>query len=414
MEKINMTARTGWLTAVEAIAIMGVRPQTLYAYVTRDRIKARPDPSDPRRSQYRAADVKRLASRRGRRAETVAADTIAWGEPILPTAIATIAHGRLFYRSHDAIALAETATFEEVAALLWDAEDFLPAARVSRPSLAAGRGPRAGRASRPSPASSAGPRADIFAALAAAAGTDEPAWGRAATTLRREAAALVVEIVDVFTPAAAPNASMPIHRRLAAQWGCDQAGTDAIRRALVLLAEHELNASTFAARVAASTGASISASVLAGLCAFSGPLHGGAAAHAGALVEEAERTGAEAAIRSWLAQGRPIPGFGHPLYADGDARAIALLRAFRPAATMESLALAAEEITGERPNIDFAMTALVKTLGLPADAAFILFLTARSAGWLAHVIEQVASGHLIRPRARYVGPPIAPPGNAAS
>ena len=72
---------------------------------------------------------------------------------------------------------------------------------------------------------------------------------------------MVVEIVDVFTPAAAPNASMPIHRRLAAQWGCDKAGTDAIRRALVLLAEHELNASTFAARVAASTGASISASV---------------------------------------------------------------------------------------------------------------------------------------------------------
>src|SRR5262249_7052132 len=95
-----------------------------------------------------------------------------------------------------------------------------------------------------------------------------------------------------------------------------------------------------------------------------------------------------------------------PLYAKGDVRARALLGSFRPAASLQALARAAEDITGEKPNIDFAITALAETLGLPADAPFVLFVTARSTGWLAHIIEQVASGHLIRPRARYIGPPI--------
>src|SRR5690606_15089162 len=103
------------------IGRLGVKPQTLYASVSRGRIAARPDPADPRRSLYRADDIDRLAARpRGRPAATaVAAEAIAWGEPILPTAISAIAHGRLSYRGRDAVELSRTATLEDVAGLLW-------------------------------------------------------------------------------------------------------------------------------------------------------------------------------------------------------------------------------------------------------------------------------------------------------
>jgi citrate synthase len=127
-----------------------------------------------------------------------------------------------------------------------------------------------------------------------------------------------------------------------------------------------------------------------------------------ALIAEAERVGAEPAVRAWLAQGRPVPGFGHPLYPGSDPRANALLRAFRPALDMAAIATAAEDIIGEQPNIDFALAVLANALRLPRDAPFILFVVARCAGWLAHALEQVSSGYLIRPRARYVGPPVEP------
>ena len=99
-----------------------------------------------------------------------------------------------------------------------------------------------------------------------------------------------------------------------------------------------------------------------------------------------------------------MPGFDHPLYPDGDPRAAALLEAFEPPPLLAELRSATETATGLAPNIDFALVSLARALNLPADAPFILFATARSAGWTAHAIEQLQSGRLIRPRARYVGP----------
>src|SRR5690606_28895423 len=108
-----------------------------------------------------------------------------------------------------------------------------------------------------------------------------------------------------------------MHTRLAAAWQRPQAA-EPIRRALVLLADHELTSSTFAARVTVSTGASLSAGTLAGLCTLGGPRHGGAAGELQALLRQAEAQSAAAAVRQWLAQGRSIPGFGHRLYPVGD------------------------------------------------------------------------------------------------
>jgi citrate synthase len=378
-----------WISAEEALDRLGVRAQTLYAYVSRGRIEARPDPADPRRSRYRLADVGQLAERkrRGRKASEVAAGAIAWGEPVLASAITTVAGGRLFYRGRDAVVLARTESLEAVARLLRGGHGA--SLKSAPPSAAFG---------------DQSLRERLFNALAARAGIDPPARGRAALALAVEA----VGLLDLMADAAAggPGEGL-IHQRIAAAWGRpDAAGF--IRWQLVLLADHELNASTFAARVTASTGASLAAAALSGLCALSGPLHGGMAGRVINLVEEARRIGPEATVAGRLARAGPTPGFGHPLYPDGDPRARALLAAFEPPPEYAALQAAVEAMTGEAANVDFAVTALSARFGLPPDAPFALFAVARTAGWLAHAVEQVQTGTLIRPRARYVGeaPPV--------
>jgi citrate synthase len=375
-----------WLSANEAIERLGVRAQTLYAYVSRGRIEARTDAGDPRKSLYSAEDVDRLRQRkaRGRKAAHVAEDAIAWGEPVLASAITTVREGRLYYRGRDAAELARTESLESVARLLRGGHG---AALKQRTAMTCPE--------------DADPRARAFLALAARAAADAPARGRAPLALAAEAA----DLLDGFADAVAGQANAgPIHARLAKAWGVDAAGAELIRMTLVLLADHELNASTFAARVTASTGASLAASALAGLSALSGPLHGGMAPRVEAFIAEAGRAGAEPAVRARLAQGLRIPGFGHPLYPGGDPRARALIAAFTPPPPFEAARLAGEGLTGEAANVDFALTALVAALGLPGDAAFLLFAIGRCAGWLAHALEQVQTGQLIRPRARYIGP----------
>ena len=123
----------------------------------------------------------------------------------------------------------------------------------------------------------------------------------------------------------------------------------------------------------------------------------------GSLAEEAARSGPQEVVAARLAHWRPTPGFGHPLYPDGDPRARALLGAFPAPAGLGDLSAAVEAATGQRGNVDFALAALAADLGLPADAPFVLFAVARCAGWLAHSIEQSATKSPIRPRARYTG-----------
>lgn len=380
-----------WIAADEARSRLGVRPQTLYAYVSRGRVQVRADPHDPRRSLYRAADIALLADRksRSRKVSDVAAGAIAWGEPVLASAITTVAGGRLFYRGRDAVELSQTETLEAVARL-----------------LRGGHGAALKRTDRPKPPEGVDMRSRAFAALAARAGADPPARGRNPLALAVEAATLL----DVLTDAVAGEVGGgAIANRLALAWGLGPGGpgADLIRRSLVLLADHELNASTFAARVAASTGASLAASGLAGLAALSGPRHGGAAAAVQSLAREAAQTSPRAAIAARLAEDRSIPGFGHPLYPDGDPRAEALLDRFDLTPQMARLSSAVTAVTGLPPNVDFALVAMSESLKLPQDAPFALFAVARCAGWIAHAIEQGQTDQLIRPRARYVGVEVA-------
>ncbi|MBZ9675625.1 citrate synthase [Mesorhizobium sp. ES1-1] len=373
-----------WLSREEALERLKVRAQTLYAYVSRGRIAMRPDRADPRRSQYRADDIAALAVRRarGRSPSAIAESAIAWGEPSIVTAISTVSHGRLIYRGQDAVELCEHATLEDTAAVLWDLPEP-PAFDVPSPDEALADG-----------------RALAFARLAALAGQGRPSLGRGAAALHADAA----QAVGVLAGAVGASGPGRVHERLAHGWSVDARGAEEIRHALVLLADHELNASTFAARVAASTGASLAACLLAGLATLSGPRHGGAGEAVMRLADDAARQGADATIGLWLDHDRPLPGFGHPLYPEGDPRAAALLSGVEVDDTMSLLRDAALAATGERPNVDFALAALTRRLNLPPDAPFRLFALGRSVGWAAHAVEQITSGSLIRPRGRYAGP----------
>src|SRR5690606_16889305 len=206
------------------------------------------------------------------------------------------------------------------------------------------------------------PLASALQVLARHAASDPPARGRGRAALLDEARTLMGALADAM---AGPGRGAHLHQRLAAAWGRPRAA-DLLRRALVLLADHELNASTFAARVAASTGASLAACLLGGLATLTGPLHGGAAAAVQALVRAAGRDGAEVALREWLALGRPPAAFGHPLYPQGDVRCGALLAHFEPKPAFAGLREAGERLLGEPPNVDFALAALADAHRLPA------------------------------------------------
>ncbi|ERL99579.1 citrate synthase [Brucella intermedia 229E] len=382
-----------WLTAEEALSILQTKPQTLYANVSRGRIRSKPLPDDPRRSLYRSEDVHRLAERRpGRKRDSVvAADTIRWGGlPIMRSGISTIVDGRLLYRGRDAVELSETATLEEVAALLWQMNFDTSASNLDETKL-----------SRHQPQSS--PLERLFTVFAIRAANDLPSSGRSAAILQQEAFALLQlfhnTILDV------PSSSAPMHERIASAWQKPRA-SDVIRRVLVLLADHELNASAFATRVAASTGAPLSAAVLAGLSTLIGPRHGRAATAATTIIAQARQIGAEATIKDLLRQGAQFHLFGHPLYGEtgGDIRASAMLKHLELPAPYRDLEQSAADILGEKPNVDFALAAVTEIYGLPSDAPLLLFALARIAGWLAHALEQADSGSLIRPRAEFTPP----------
>ena len=375
-----------WIDRTTALASLGIRQQTLYAYVSRGLIERRVDPVDPRRSRYRADDVAALVARRrrGRGTAAIAAGAMAWGEPIIPTRISTVSHGRLVVRGQDLVDLAATATFEDAAALLWQL-----------PALPRFNGP--------------GASGDPFQALAALAAQGRATIGRPSEKLMADARQCVAALVAALG-GAGNDPDLFVHQRLAETWRIGPGGADALRKALVVLADHELNPSTFAVRVAAATGASLAASLLAGLGALSGPRHGGAGAALAGLIGEAERIGAAEAVGRWLERGHGLPGFGHTLYPSGDPRARCLLADLELDPVLVALRQAVAEATGAVPNIDFALQAITRQHGLPADAPFRLFAIGRSIGWAAHAIEQVESGAAIRPRATYQGllPPSRP------
>jgi citrate synthase len=186
---------------------------------------------------------------------------------------------------------------------------------------------------------------------------------------------------------------------------------DALRTALVVLADHELAASTLAVRVAASVRADPYAAVMAGLGTMSGPLHGGASLGVESLLEQATTPAAvHDAIGLRLRRGERVPGLGHPIYRPNDGRAGVLLAAVRTHASSHPVLSVAEAVVAEarqrklpEPNIDFALAVLTRVAGMPIGSGEAIFAIARTAGWLAHALEEYAHRTQLRLRAVYIG-----------
>ena len=253
-----------------------------------------------------------------------------------------------------------------------------------------------------------------IAVLALAASADPRAFTRAADG-RALVGGRILRLV-VATMLNGTSSAEPLHLQIARAWApANKHAADLIRRALVLLADHELNASTFTVRCAASTGLNLYDAMIAGLVALKGPKHGGAGVLAAQLVRTLVDGDVAPVIRERVALGERFAGFGHGVYKLGDPRAHALLDALARAGASAKLTREIPEriaeATGEFVNIDYALAVLVHTLGLPPGNELVLFAMARTVGWIAHACEQLRHGGLIRPRARYIGPA---PGRSAA
>jgi citrate synthase len=391
---------------------LGVKRETVYAYVSRGLLERHPA-SGPHDSQFDPEEVERLAARARRPDRSSALEVVVETELTLLDPA-----GRLSYRGRDAVELARFRSFEEVVALLWDGAPPTPwgldderAATVA--ALGEVLGPDA-------------PDAERIAAVVATLTARDPARDdRDPDSVRRAGADVFAGILAALAPG---RGELPPHRdgkspqprdgvaSVAERLWVSLAGADvrprpeqvaALNAALILLADHELAASTFAARVAASAWAGPYRVILAGLGPLGGALHGGAGLAVEALIDEVA-TGADpgAALDAAAAKG-PVPGFGHRVYRDRDPRADHLLERLPPG-TAAALLDAAAERGLPAPNVDFALAALVAAHGLRDGSSPTIFTVARIAGIVAHALEEYEHRLRFRPRASYVGP--TPPG----
>lgn len=390
-----------YLSARQAAGELGVSLPTLYAYVSRGHIRSEPDPGS-RGRRYRGDDVRAMSARRLPAAEKGGLDrsALAWGAPIVESAITCITEDGPHYRGVSAVDLADSATLEQVATLLWGYDEGDP--------FAADRGNTGGQLLEEVLTTLAPLRAIDRIAVAMAIAGDQDLHAHSRTVLGQTATGARILRLAARAAVSADEHDGPIHGILARHWAPDSAAApDLLRRALVLLADHELNASTFTARCAASTGSSLYDIVAAGLAALKGPKHGGACTRAARLVRAYSGGEVLARAREDAGLGAQFPGFGHPLYPNGDPRSKALLKtlaaAGAPRRLVEDMPNAIAEVTGEQPNIDYAVAALAATFDLPEGAELTLFAVSRITGWLAHGMEQLRSDQLIRPRARYTG-----------
>jgi citrate synthase len=389
-----------YLSAREASAELAISPATLYAYVSRGLIRSEPS-SDSRSHRYRAEDIRGLKERRTPSPEPRGLKSFDADLPVMDSAISTITEDGPIYRGVNCIELAEADTLEHAATLLWDVTGVDPFAQDNCPHVSA---EMCGVADA---ARDAAPIDRTIAVLALAASADPRAFTRAADG-RALVGGRITRLV-VATMLNRPSSAAPLHLKIAKAWAPGHKhAADLIRRALVLLADHELNASAFTVRCAASTGLNLYDAVIAGLVALKGPKHGGAGVLAAQLVKTLVDRDVAPVIRERVALGERFAGFGHGVYRHGDPRAQALLEALACAGAAEKLTTEIPEriaeATGEFVNIDYALAVLVHTLGLPPGHELVLFAMSRTVGWIAHACEQLRHGGLIRPRARYIGP----------
>ncbi len=398
------------VSAADAARRLGVKPATLYAYVSRGTL-TRQRGADGRTSLFDADEVERLA-RRGRPRRP--AGTL---DLTVESRITEIGADGLRYRGHDVLGLAVSRSFEDVAELLWTGALPAEGATAWRAPAAALEVGRAAQAALPD---GIAPLERMQVIVPAMAVTD-PLRLRldrpAVITAARSIVAGLVGCLPCQADGGAPpdDASAPVAERLWARLS-GRRPTRAMLRllsaALVLLADHELAVSTLAARTTASARADPYAVVSAGLGAVSGTLHGGASLGVETLLAAvSDPVDAPRAVGDVLRRGERIPGFGHAVYRGQDPRGRLLLDLIRRAAPNARKVAVADAIIAEvrrrslpEPNIDLALGTLTSAAGMTRGAGEAIFAVARTAGWTAHALEAYEAGTLLRPRASYTGP----------
>jgi citrate synthase len=408
-----MAQVTGGMTAGEAADRLGVKTATLYAYVSRGVLRRRRGPTG--QSVFDPEEVERLARRGRPRHRPSTGDA----EIVIESAVTALGADRPYFRGRDGLALAAATPFESVAEWLWTGD---PAVLDEPPGP--WTPPAAGVAA--ARAAQSGLPADLLPlerlqVIVPALGATDPLRANLDPAAVLDVGRALIAGMVASLPPASPTASFPATGAIAAQLWSRLAPArprarlaDALRMALVLLADHELAASTFAVRVAASVRADPYAVVMAGLGTVSGPLHGGASLGAEALLAEAAGpTGVRDAVGLRLRRGDRIPGFGHAVYRPTDGRAGVLLDRVRTLSPNHPVLAVADALLVEvrrrrlpEPNIDFALAVLSRVAGLRAGAGEAIFAVARTAGWLAHAREEYQHRTRLRPRAVYIGPPI--------
>ncbi|PVE09196.1 citrate synthase [Streptomyces scopuliridis RB72] len=393
------------LTTREAAERLGVKPETVYAYVSRGQLSSRRDPTG-RGSTFDAREVDALV-RRGRREPSTGGDALQ-----IRTGVTLIDRDRYYFRGVDATELARRFHYEEIADWLWT-DTLRTGVRFTAPAeaLAAAR-----RAVGALPAHS-GPTDRLRVAAIAASVADPLRFDLSRDAVLATARTLIPTLVDAL-PAAGPprDGDGLLARRLWSRLTAREAGEPGVRAldmALSLLIDHDLAASTLAVRVAASARAHPYAVVSAGLGVLEGPLHGAASGLAHRMLTDVlERGSAAAVVADHLRAGRRVPGLGHRLYPGRDPRAEALFTVLAElpgagpvlAAAREVEATTARHVT-LHANVDLALAALSVTAGMPAEAGETVFAVARTAGWIAHAIEEYGERPLrMRPSGRYNGP----------
>lgn len=397
-----------YLTAEEAAAELDVTKNTLYAYVSRGLVRSEPADTSRRTRRYRADDVERLKRQNRLRQDpaTAARTALDWGLPVLETELTLIDEGRFYYRGRDACEWARTHPLEAVAPLLWDTgpdrldltEPDLP---ITLDDLARSGGEEASLLDR------------FQALLPRAQAVDEHAHDRSRAGVARTGTRILALLTTLVEAAGGTVATGSVAERLAAAWDCGGEATSLLNATLVLCADHGLNVTALAVRSVASAGSPLYGAVNAGVAATRGPRHTGNAARIEALLREAETPeNLRATMTARRRRGDTVPGFGHRLYPDGDPRALFLidrLQTVAPDTAGTAFAAAARdlgpELLGRPPALDFALVALRRALSLPPQAPLLLFVLGRTVGWTGHAIEQYEMEQVLRPRARYDGPP---------
>lgn len=385
-----------WLSSAEATKRLGVKRETLYAYVSRGLIRSAPGVG--RQRKFRRDDVERLAQQ-GRK-------TLRSGESalVIESAVSLIEGGVLRYRGLDVTELAGTRPFEAVASLLWDTP-YDAAAWVTPPAW---RAPL-GRSAAVAPPT-ATPHDRLMLAISTVAALDDDERTADAEAVVRGGPAFLSALSASLGSPDGPTVGAAVARGLID----GPAANEAIRLvdvALTLVADNGLATPTLTVRLVASMGAGPYASVLAGCCAMHGTVPGSNSLGVEHMLRALASGEDDASPAAQAARGDQVPGFGHPLYPAGDPRATLLLDGLHAAYGRSPLMQVVERARhdAERadlapPNADFALGALAVVAGLRHGASECIYTLGRVAGFLAHCAEEYSTSSHYRLSAIYVGP----------